>query len=168
MGSLAQAFSVSDAQGISVDRKKGKIVLKSEILFESGKSDLTDRGRLELKRVASALNQVIFQPQFAPLIEGIMIEGHTNSKGEVNRNWELSSERALNSLRHLFTLPEVKKHPQRYKSLLFAGAFGESRPVRRKGKEQAHLSRRIEIRILFNHSQTKSLTNDLKRFSPLP
>lgn len=168
MGSLAKAFSSSEAQGISVDRKKGKIVLKSEILFESGQSDLTDRGKVELQRVAQALNQVIFQPQFAPLIEGIMIEGHTNSKGEANRNWALSSERALNSLKHLFTLPEIKKHPQRYKALLFAGAFGENRPVLRKGREQANLSRRIEIRILFNHSQTQSLTNDLKSFSTLP
>ena len=168
MNSLASAFAQSKAQGVRVDPKKGKIVLKSEILFESGKSDLTARGKKELQKVAQALNQVIFQPQFKSLIEGIMIEGHTSSRGASGRNWDLSSQRALNSVRHLLTLDEIKRHPKRYKSLLFAGAFGENRPILRKGKEDSNASRRIEIRILFNHSQTKRFSHDLEKLSTFP
>ena len=76
------------------------------------------------------------------------------------KNLELSAERSLNTLQFLLNLPQIKESPREIRRLFFAGAFGESKPILgASGKEDQVKSRRIEIRLLFNQSQVKSLTH---------
>ena len=135
--------------------------MKSEILFGVGEALLSEQGMRELDEVSKGLSLVLNNPQHKDLIEGVMIEGHTSSEGKGAENRALSADRALAALNYLLK----KKRPSeraRYERLFFAGAFGEGRPItNQQGQEQPALSRRIEIRILFNQTDTQRLTYDL-------
>ena len=161
MTSLSDAFKQANAQGVSVDKEGGKITMKSEILFGVGEALLSEQGMRELDEVSKGLSLVLNNPQHKDLIEGVMIEGHTSSEGKGAENRALSADRALAALNYLLK----KKRPSeraRYERLFFAGAFGEGRPItNQQGQEQPALSRRIEIRILFNQTDTQRLTYDL-------
>ena len=162
MSSLASSFKKAKAQGVSVDREGGKIILKSEVLFSKGRSTLTDAGRISLRQVSQGLVKVLTDPKMRPIVEGVMIEGHTSSSGQYKRNLRLSANRSLNTLDYLLSLSGIKN--TRLQSLFFAGAFGESRPVKNsRGREDKIKSRRIEIRVLFNQSHVKSLTHDISK-----
>ena len=132
------------------------------MLFSKGRSKLTDAGRISLQQVSQGLVKVLTDPKMRPIVEGVMIEGHTSSSGEYKRNLRLSAERSLNTLDFLLGLPGIKR--TRLQNLFFAGAFGESRPVKNaRGREDSIKSRRIEISALFNQSQVKSLTYDISK-----
>ena len=74
-----------------------------------------------------------------------------------------TTERALSALSYLLELPEGRGSSP-YQRLLFAGAFGEGRPVlNARGREDSALSRRIEIRVLFQQSDTQRLANELSK-----
>lgn len=163
MTSLAESFEQARAEGVSVDREGGKIILKSEVLFSKGQADLTEGGRESLKSVSIGLMKVLSDPKLRESVEGVMIEGHTSSSGAFERNLHLSSERSLNTLEFMLQLPEFKNADPRVRQLFFAGAFGPSRPVLVRGKEDPKKSRRIEIRVLFNQTQVKSLADVITR-----
>ncbi len=165
--SVMDSFEASvrrlNAEGVSVDKEGGKLVLKSEVLFEHNDAHLSERGLEELRKVSQALRQVLDNPELKNAIEGVMIEGHTSSEGSVQHNLELSSQRALSALKYLLELPEGRGASP-YQRLLFAGAFGEGRPVlSERGREDATLSRRIEIRVLFQQSDTRRLADELSK-----
>ena len=163
MSSLAQSFKDAKAKGVSVDREAGKIILKSEVLFSKGKSSLTEEGRVSLRGVSIGLMKVLADPKMRSRIEGVMIEGHTSSSGAFERNLQLSSERALNTLEYMLSSPEMKQVDKETRRLFFAGAFGPNRPVVINGREDPKKSRRIEIRVLFNQSTLKSLTDVISK-----
>lgn len=161
MSSLSDAFKDAKAQGVSVDKEGGKITMKSEVLFGMGEALLSEQGKHELDSVAQGLSSVLNNPKYQDLIEGVMIEGHTSSEGKGSENLALSAQRALAALNYLLKRPKNKSERARYERLFFAGAFGEGRPVTdAQGRERPALSRRIEIRILFNQTDTQRLTHD--------
>lgn len=141
---------------VGFDPNTGKFRLGGNILFSEGKAILTVGGKAQLKQVLQALDRVLLQPNVRPMIAGIMVEGHTNTRGRLERNWELSSQRALAAVQYLLsTIKSDRKRYSIYSKLLFAGAFGPFRPVRRSnGTISQTRSRRIEIKVLF-HNQKK-------------
>jgi len=160
MDALATSFKKNHAQGVSIDKAGGKIILKSEVLFPQGQSELTAEGKDNLAKVSESLLEVLSSTQLRAQVEGVMVEGHTSSKGEYIKNLDLSADRSINTLQYLLELPKVKQSPRHLRQLFFAGAFGESKPVLKpNGKEDEIKSRRIEIRLLFNQSHVKSLAN---------
>ena len=164
MSSLDDAFKKANAHGVSVDREGGKVVMKSEVLFDTGEAALSPQGMNELKAVSRGLSAVLNDPNYRDMIEGVMVEGHTSSEGPSVNNRALSAERALAALNFLLEQPEASDQRERYEALFFAGAFGEGRPVRdARGREQSVQSRRIELRILFNQADTQRLTDDLSK-----
>lgn len=163
MNSLASSFESANAQGVSVDREGGKIILKSEVLFSKGEAKLTEEGKQSIQQVSEGLLKVLGAAELRRQVEGIMVEGHTSSSGKYLKNLKLSSERAINTLEFLLSLPKLKKSSKETRALFFAGAFGESRPVLKRGTEDKVKSRRIEIRLLFNQSEVKSLANAISK-----
>jgi chemotaxis protein MotB len=162
MTSLSDAFKQANAQGVSVDKEGGKITMKSEVLFGVGEALLSEQGMRELDGISKGLSRVLNNPKYKDLIEGVMIEGHTSSEGKGAENRALSADRALAALNYLLKTPQSPSERARYERLFFAGAFGEGRPIiNQQGQEQPALSRRIEIRILFNQTDTQRLTHDL-------
>lgn len=141
---------------VGFDPNTGKFRLGGDILFSEGEAVLTANGKEQLKQVLRALDRVLLQPSVRPLIAGIMVEGHTNPRGSAERNWELSSQRALSALQYLLSVvPKGSEQYKIYSRLFFAGAFGPFRPIAdAQGQVDQTRSRRIEIKVLF-HDQKR-------------
>lgn len=78
-------FNVAD---LKMEEKNGKLylTLSQELLFPSGSASIDPRGRQALQQLAAALNR-------NPDID-ILVEGHTDSEGSADLNWNLSTDRA--------------------------------------------------------------------------
>lgn len=119
-----------------------RFVFESEVLFDTGKSDLNGPGRVELDKLASALGDL--EREIPPEIPWVMrVDGHTDRRplSGARSNWDLSSERALAVVKYL-----VAKgvSPQR----LVAAGFGEFQPLDMGDTEEAHRrNRRIELKL---------------------
>ncbi|MCB0644117.1 MAG: OmpA family protein [Phaeodactylibacter sp.] len=87
--SINQALlGFSDAD-FNVEEKNGRlyVTLSQNLLFRSGSSKLDVNGRQAIQQLAQAL---VNKSDIA-----ITVEGHTDSDGTADRNWDLSTARAL-------------------------------------------------------------------------
>ncbi len=119
-----------------------RFVFESEVLFDTGKSEMNAAGRVELDKLASALSDL--EKEIPPEIPWIMrVDGHTDRRPltGARTNWELSSERAIAVVKYLVTKGVA---PQR----LLAAGFGEFQPIDPGESEEAHRrNRRIELKL---------------------
>jgi len=84
----------SDAD-LSVTEKDGKIYvsLSQNLLFRSGSKTINSQGRNAISRLAEVLKQ-------NPDIQ-ITVEGHTDTDGDADFNWDLSVQRATSVIKEL-------------------------------------------------------------------
>lgn len=119
-----------------------RFVFESEVLFDTGKSEMNPAGRLELDKLASALSDL--EKEIPPEISWIMrVDGHTDKRplAGPRSNWELSSDRAIAVVKYLVTKGVA---PQR----LVAAGFGEFQPIDPGDSEEAlRRNRRIELKL---------------------
>lgn len=107
------------------------ITVSQDLLFRSGSSQMDNRGKATLRSVAAALSQ--------ELNMDIIVEGHTDNTGVSDKNWELSTARALAVCKELIS---QGIDPQR----LTAAGRGSYAPVASNNtKEGQSLNRRTEI-----------------------
>ena len=136
----AMADANDEGQKISVFRDERGIVIR--IMDRA----FFDEGRAELKEAAkSALRKIV------PILEKsnnhVSIEGHTDdvpiNTAEFKSNWELSTRRATEVVRHL--IEKYGFQPSR----ISASGYAEYRPVAANDTQQNRaLNRRIEIILL--------------------
>ncbi|MBQ7519109.1 MAG: OmpA family protein, partial [Clostridia bacterium] len=79
----------------TVDKTTGDIVLESTLMFEFGKSEISDAGKSQLDRLIPVYLGVLMSPEYKDYVAEIIIEGHTDSTGTYAGNLKLSQERAL-------------------------------------------------------------------------
>ncbi|MCK4707777.1 MAG: OmpA family protein, partial [Gammaproteobacteria bacterium] len=138
---LVKALDELDKIQLQQDTKSIKITLAATVLFSSGSSELSKRGKKILARLSKALlNSKDIK---------IIIEGHTDNipisgalLKKYKTNWELSSIRSLNVLHYM----AEKKLPE---TRLESRAMGSTMPVASNmSAEERSKNRRIEILLL--------------------
>lgn len=117
---LEKIQSTLKEQGVTVtiDTDQGILRLPEDVLFERNQSSLNSKGNDALGKLASILKD--YMPCMAILkipdeknesfcktlnlksrnsLETVLIEGHTDHTGTIERNWQLSAERAVTVFR---------------------------------------------------------------------
>jgi len=127
-------------EGWATNPKTGGIVLQGDIMFSSGSSTLTAKGKATLKRLAALLKSDKYAEYF------VRVDGHTDDVPvkrtikENKDNWFLSSRRAHSVLTELKALGVGSER-------LFMVAYGEHHPIapNKPGRKGTAANRRVEI-----------------------
>ena len=135
---------------VHVDTDTGAILLDSGVLYEFGKSELTEEGKDILAQILPIYCYVLVSGEHADDIAEIIIEGYTDSVGGYMENMELSWRRA-NSVAQ-FLLDEVavffsEEETEALREKLSVNGKGPGRLIMDDdGNENADASRRVEIK----------------------
>lgn len=121
-----------------------RFVFQSEVLFPSGSDELNPAGRIEMIKLAQALNEI--RQEIPPKINWVLrVDGHTDRQPIFTQkfpsNWELSSSRAISVVRFLISegVPANR---------LVAAGFGEFQPLDPSSSPDAFAkNRRIELKL---------------------
>jgi chemotaxis protein MotB len=121
-----------------------RFVFQSEVLFESGSATIALEGESELRRLATALNEI--GPKIPKNINWILqVEGHTDSipifNEQFRNNWDLSSARAISVVEFLIGQGAPAER-------LSATGYGEFQPID-DGRDEIgnRRNRRIEMKL---------------------
>ena len=149
---------------VEIDQDNGILHLPENIMFDKGGYYLNAQGRKAVVVLARALQDILAChtsahdirrpetcPQAAPKIEAVFVEGHTDSDGDDNANWDLSIRRSLNTYQFMIeTNPELAKLPNHRGQPFFSvSGYGKQRPVRpNDSDENKRKNRRVDIRLV--------------------
>lgn len=122
-----------------------RFVFQSEVFFDPGQSVLTDQGKAEIDKIASAIVELAREiPADIPWV--LRVDGHTDKRplsgaGQFKNNWELSTSRAIAVVQYLIAkgIPPQK---------LLAAGFAEFQPLELGENDDAYKrNRRIELKL---------------------
>lgn len=137
------------------------IRIKEKALFPSGSADLVAESQQIGPVVANLL---------ASIPQRVIISGHTDnvpiSNSRYPTNWDLSSQRALNFMKFLFTVND-KINPGRFSAI----GYGEFRPIADNSTEEGRTqNRRVEVLIArstqFNPNEGKKNADGTSQGNP--
>ncbi len=129
------ALNLPGHAGDSIAHHVGK-VLRLNIIFDQGKSDILPSSYAELDALAKTL---LSNPKMV-----IQLEGHTDVQGDLKQNMKLSKER-VEAVKKYFVQKNIGSGRIKTK------AFGGSQPLSTANSPEAHrLNRRVEMRVLQN------------------
>lgn len=167
---------------VSLDPENGVLRLPESLLFDSGQAVLRPEGERALREVAAVFARTL--PCYSrapavqqsdcpitpkPLLEAVLIEGHTDdvpiSTSAFEDNWELGSARAINTYKALHdfepSLGALQNH--RGEDLLGVSSYEAHRPVSSdRSAEGLRLNRRIDLRFLIAAPSEQEL-NQIRR-----
>lgn len=163
------------AQGLSVqvDETNGVLRLtENAVRFASNKSELDPVAKANVQKIAQTLAETL--PAYAYCaaweacledaarnrIETVFIEGHTDVTGDDGRNWQLSTERAVNTYRTIIdSAPTLRAlHNSESREILSVSGYASTRPVKEgQSEEQYRLNRRIDLRFVMEANQRERL-----------
>lgn len=136
--------------------ENGNIVLSESLLFETDSASIKPEGKPFLDSLAGALLTVLQEPQVRDSIDVVLVQGHTDARGESDYNRELSARRANAVLDYLFrTRRELERDFGRY---FASSAYSEFRPLS-EGSTSAELrkNRRIEISVVLRDASIQEV-----------
>ncbi|TXD36510.1 OmpA family protein [Lujinxingia vulgaris] len=145
--------SMVESGQLTVKIREGRMVIElaDNILFDSGRTDIKEDGRMALQELAAVLQEVDDR--------NFLVAGHTDnvpiSSGRFSSNWELSTARAVEVVKYL---QEQGVDPTN----LAAAGYGEFDPVAdNEDRETRALNRRIEIILMPNIEELPSVPDDV-------
>lgn len=174
-----------DGLDVEIDEVSGVLRLTEDaIRFRSDESLLLDpplgASRTNVGRIARVLARVL--PNYtacrvAPTgrlacrdrpgstVETVFIEGHTDATGIDQRNWQLSTERAVNTYRELITnSPDLRTlRNQRHEEIISVSGYSSTRPIDPANSRAARdKNRRIDLRFVMEVDARERLREVLR------
>jgi chemotaxis protein MotB len=153
---------------VVLDLKNGIVRLPESLLFDTGEAVLRPRGEHALRELAAVLARTL--PCYSrapavqqsdcpivakPLLEAVLVEGHTDDRpirtSTFADNWQLASARAINTYKALIAYePSLSALlNERGEALLGVSNYEAQRPVSLgQTDEDRRLNRRIDLRFL--------------------
>lgn len=137
---------------ISIDKETGAIKFRNDLLFETGKAEI----KPEFKKMLHEFIPIYFYTLYGKYkdhISEIVVEGHTDDKGDYMDNLDLSQRRAFSVVKYILS-PEFGDFP--YKELvthdITANGRSESQLKLVNGKVDQDQSRRVEFKFRLKNS----------------
>jgi chemotaxis protein MotB len=160
------AGAVANASGARI-AENGNIVIEESLVFESDSASIRPEGKRFLDSVAKAFAKVLSDPNVRQNIDAIQVQGHTDERGSVPYNRELSAKRANAVLDYMFAAdPQLE---QGYGSYFASSAYSEFRPLNPEHNEAAYKqNRRIEISVVLKDASVRDIIDDyMKNLDPM-
>ena len=136
-----------------IDTEHGVLRLPEGVLFDVGQARLKESGHTTVQVLGPILYHVLNRPEFVGTVDTVFIEGHTDNlpiqNVQFSSNWELSSQRAINTF-HALTESAVgltKLTNSKQEMLLSCSGYADTRPIQSNLTEQGRRdNRRIDLR----------------------
>ena len=143
----------------------GNIVINESVVFEVNSFTIKSQGKPLLDTLAHAFAKVLEDPSVRESIDVILVQGHTDERGTVTYNRELSAKRANAVVDHLFAADP--KLEESYGSYFASSAYSEFRPLRTEKTEAAYeQNRRIEVSVVLKDNTVRGLIDDYMKNLP--
>ena len=144
--SLSEEFEKSDLY-VKVDKSSGAITFDSSVVFDTNSYTLTDTGKEFLQAFIPKYISVLLKKDYKDYISEIIIEGHTDTKGQYIYNLNLSQQRANVVAAYCLdeqTSPLEMKQIEVLRALVTANGRSFSDPIlKRNGEVDMDASRRV-------------------------
>jgi chemotaxis protein MotB len=142
--------------------ENGNIVINESLVFESNSHRIKKQGEPFLGVLANGLANVLADPNVRTNIDAVVVQGHTDERGSVEYNRELSSKRANAVLNYMFEAnPSLGSS---YGSYFASSAFSEFRPLDPQKTEAAfQQNRRIEISVVLKDTSVREVIEEYMR-----
>ena len=144
---LSGALSSANLRA-TVDPNTGDIVLDSAVFFETGSNQIKAEGRALLDRFIPVYLGVLLRDEYRGYLGEIIIEGHTDTKGEYFMNLELSQNRALSVAKYCLQMPSLTDAQRDLlRDILTATGRSYANPIyNADGSVNMDASRRVEFK----------------------
>ena len=146
----------------------GLLILVPEDLlaFPLDRADISPNGELFLRAFIPKLSKIVCTQRFAKEINSIVVEGHTDSSGTAQHNWDLSQKRSMSVVRTslgVLNMSDTEEEKMSFLRLLSASGRGSAELVTSPaGEENAALSRRVVFKIRVRSFEQKPLLEVLR------
>jgi len=171
---------------VEVDEANGVLHLTEDsVRFATDHSDLDDKAKANVDKIAKVLELVV--PKYSAChsdgetfvckdepgstVETIFIEGHTDVTGSSDviqrekRNWQLSTERAVNTYREIVAVAADIRSLRnlRHEEIVSVSGYSSTRPLAPGTDELAYAkNRRIDLRFVMEVDSKQRLKDILK------
>jgi chemotaxis protein MotB len=137
----------------------GNVLINESLVFEYDSYAIKDAAKPILDTLAKAFGRVLADDTVRANIDTILIQGHTDRRGSVSFNWDLSARRATAVVDYLFQAN--KALADNYGSYFAAAAYSEFRPLDPGDTEAAYAqNRRIEISVVPKDASARKAIDD--------
>ncbi|HTU57347.1 MAG TPA: OmpA family protein, partial [Polyangiales bacterium] len=137
----------------------GNIMIDDSLVFETDAYTIRSGGKAFLSALAKALTNVLGDEGVRQNIDVILVQGHTDERGTVEYNRELSAKRANAVLNYMFRAEPTLENS--YGEYFASSAYSEFRPVE-QGKTESSFqqNRRIEISVVLKDAGIRSVIDE--------
>lgn len=138
---------------VEIDERHGILRIAEGALFDIGLADVKPEGRTVIQKLSAILETTLQSEEYEGSVETIFIEGHTDNtpihNGIFPSNWELASQRAINTWRLMVATQPALDHLQNKSGqpIFSCSGYAETRPIDdNETSEGRKANRRIDIR----------------------
>ncbi|NLV63147.1 MAG: OmpA family protein [Clostridiaceae bacterium] len=143
---------------VAIDNN-ANLVINNMLLFAKGSSEVSMEGHALLTRFAAAFERILDDPDVRECIDSINIEGHADSDGSYQMNYDLSCERATAVIKTM--MEKNRTLENKYGSYFAATGFSEFRPIDPGPTEASKTkNRRIQISITIKDSHVQNIIKE--------